>query len=52
MRANKKGEKKMKTITNFGSKFGRTILDFMDKAPGVIPSILTIVIVAGFWFFG
>jgi len=42
----------MNTITNFGSTFGETILDYMDRAPLVIPSILTLVIVAGFWLMG
>lgn len=42
----------MKTLTNFGSTLGEKILDFMDRAPGYIPSILTVIIVIGFWFLG
>lgn len=42
----------MKTITNLGSTIGETILDFMDKSPGYIPVILTVLIVAGFRFLG
>jgi hypothetical protein len=42
----------MKTIANFGNTVGETILNFMDRSPGYIPSILTVIIVVGFWFLG
>jgi hypothetical protein len=42
----------MKTITDFGSTFSTSILDFMDKAPGAISLILTIVIIVGYWLLG
>ncbi len=50
--SNTKKEKKMITITNYGSTLGETILNFMDRSPGVIPSILTVLIVGGFLLMG
>jgi len=38
----------MKTITHIGNTIGKKIVDFMDRAPGLIPSIVTLVIIAGF----
>ena len=42
----------MKTITDFGSIFSTSILDFMDRVPGIISLALTIAIVVGYWLLG
>jgi len=37
----------MKTITGIQNMFSEKMTDFMDKAPGLVPLIVTLVIMAG-----
>ena len=49
---NQKGEKKMVTITNTVKTIGEKIVDFMDRVPGLTSAIISLVIVAEFYFKG